>query len=65
MAPEPEAGGRTAGPGARVYSAVLDGETCPSCAALAGLEYADADPRAPAVPNPECTRPEGCRCSWI
>lgn len=65
MAHEPQAAGRTAESRVRVYSSMLDGKTCSACAALAGLEYAVSDPHAPIIPNPECTRPEGCRCSWI
>jgi hypothetical protein len=49
----------------RVYAAALDEETCPSCAALAGLEYAAEDSSAPEIPNPRCSHPEGCRCGWL
>jgi hypothetical protein len=52
-------------PELRVYAAALDGESCPACAALAGLEYAASDPAAPAIPNPECTGAKGCRCRWL
>jgi hypothetical protein len=49
----------------RVYGAELDGTACPACVALAGLEYADGDRQAPAIPNPACTHPSGCRCGWL
>jgi hypothetical protein len=49
----------------RVYAAALDGETCPACAALAGLEYAPGDTAIPEIPNPACAHPRGCRCSWL
>jgi hypothetical protein len=49
----------------RVYAATLDAETCPACAALAGLEFFRADSGAPVIPNPACTHPLGCRCAWL
>lgn len=52
-------------PRARVYAAQLDAEPCAVCAAHAGLEYAPEHPHAPSIPNPACTRPEGCRCAWL
>ncbi len=52
-------------PEPRVYAAALEREPCPACAALAGLEYAPGDPAAPAIPNPACMHPLGCRCGWL
>ena len=49
----------------RMYTAELDGETCPACQAFAGLEYAPDDPGAPSIPNPACTCARGCRCLWL
>jgi hypothetical protein len=49
----------------RIYAAELDSTMCPACAAHAGVEYASDDPDAPAIPNPSCTNPEGCRCTWM
>ena len=48
-----------------VYGAMLDAQTCPECAALAGLEFTSRDPGCPQIPNPACTHPEGCRCGWL
>ena len=50
---------------ARVYAARLDGDTCPACAAHAGLEYPSGHPLAPVIPNASCTHPGGCRCAWL
>lgn len=52
-------------PKLRVYAAVLDGETCPACADMAGLEFAPDDPSKPTIPNPNCTHRQGCRCGWL
>jgi len=49
----------------RVYGADLDGEPCQARAALAGFEYDSEDPKAPRIPNPDCTHPQGCHCAWL
>jgi hypothetical protein len=49
----------------RVYAAELDATMCPACAVQAGVEYANDDPNAPAIPNPNCSNPRGCRCQWL
>jgi hypothetical protein len=50
-------------PGSIIYSAALDGDTCPACEAADG-STGTTDTITP-VPNPECTSKEGCRCIQI
>ena len=54
-----------AAPATRVYTAQVDADPCPACAALAGLEYPSGQSDAPTIPNPSCTHREGCRCAWL
>lgn len=61
--PPPLAGAQP--PTSRIYAAALDETMCPACAARAGLEYPTGDPGMPAIPNPACTHPVGCRCQWL
>ena len=61
----PNAGGPESAAEPQVYGAKLDEATCPTCAGLAGLEFTAADPKTPAIPNPACTHPLGCRCVWL
>ena len=49
----------------RIYSARLDDTMCPICAAHAGIEYPTEGLTTPTIPNPSCTHPEGCRCTWL
>jgi hypothetical protein len=46
------------------YSALIDEDTCPSCAALEGKEWRPNEPefKKYANGNPGCTNKEGCRC---
>lgn len=52
-------------PTRRVYSAQLDMAMCPACAAHAGIEYPSDGLLTPTIPNPSCTHPKGCRCTWL
>lgn len=49
---------------AKVATAVMDMETCDECASWDGVELALEDERL-AMPNPDCTCPDGCRCCWV
>jgi hypothetical protein len=49
------------------YSALMDGDTCPSCASLEGKEWRPGAPefKKYASGNPACTNKEGCRCMLV
>ena len=49
----------------RIYSAQLDAAMCRVCAAHAGIEYPADGLLTPTIPNPSCTHPQGCRCTWL
>jgi hypothetical protein len=40
-----------------------DDRSCSACIKLDGISY-DLD-RVPELPNPQCTNPDGCRCTYI
>jgi hypothetical protein len=65
MSDQPKVRGRQFGPEPKVYAAILDDDTCPACAAQAGLEFVSAGRGTPPIPNPACTHPRGCRCRWL
>jgi len=46
------------------YSAILDADTCDACRAADG-EAGTAPDSITAVPNPQCTAREGCRCVHV
>ncbi len=48
----------------KIYSAVLDAESCPECASWDGVHLEPDDPRVE-IPNALCTCAGGCRCCWI
>ena len=52
-------------PPTRIYSAQLDAAMCPVCATHAGIEYPADGLHTPTIPNPSCTHPQGCRCTWL
>jgi hypothetical protein len=49
---------------AKIYSSVMDVDTCDACAKLDGAVFDIEDYRL-TLPNPKCTCKRGCLCCWI
>ncbi len=54
--------GQKAGGSIRGVRVFAGPDSCPSCRALTGAVYSLDE--APALPNPACTNPAGCRCAY-
>lgn len=49
----------------QIRSAVLDANTCDTCAQADGDEYDFGDPAAPDLPDPNCDGQDRCRCVYV